>query len=102
MRSRILFEFFQQVLDGLFELRIAALTPGGRIEFDFDIGSDTGVLDLPFAVEAIDCRVGRGHPAAVHQLRDAKGGNQSSPCALPDERPDLRLAKEPGNGVATS
>src|SRR5262245_5890686 len=99
LRARILLQLFQQVFDRPFELRVAALSPRRRIEFDLDVGADSGVLDLPFAVQSVDRRVGRGVEAAVHQRRRGERGDQTAPRAFADERADLRLAEEPRNRV---
>src|SRR5262249_58451113 len=84
--ARVLLQLFHQVLDGSFELGVAALSPRRRIEFNLDIGADSGVLDLPFAVQAVNGRIGRGVTATVHQRGRAERGDQSAPRAFADER----------------
>jgi hypothetical protein len=45
----MLFELLHHYLDGLLELRVAARSPCGGLEIDFDVRRDAVVFDFPLA-----------------------------------------------------
>src|SRR5437868_1939902 len=97
---RVLAHVIHQKLHGLFQLRIVALPPRGRIELDFDVGRDAVVLNLPFSVEPEYRRVWGGHIASIHQRRQPESGHKTAPGSLADKGPNLSLLEIPRHSIA--
>src|SRR5277367_6428027 len=97
----MLFQLLRHHFDRFVELRVVAIAIDGWVEIDFDIRSDSVVLDLPFAVQTVDSSSRRGDVAAVDQLRVASNSYQASPSSFTNKGPQPRFAEIPGQRVST-
>src|SRR5215470_1687 len=96
---------FLQVLqrnsNALFELRIFALAPECRIEFNFDVRLHAFVLDVEFpgrgivAAPAWSC-----DSTAIHQVGIAADANESAPGTRANERANVQFLEHPRQRVA--
>src|SRR5216684_6323027 len=96
----MLLQLLNDYFDGLVELRVVPLAECCWIEIDIVVRRDAVILDLPFAIEAIDRGTRRGDAAAVEKFGIAADADQPSPCSLSHERPDARFAEVPRQRVA--
>src|SRR5215472_15916719 len=90
--KRMLLQLLHDDFNGLFQLRVAALPPGGGFEINFHIGSDAVVFHFPIAVDPINRRSWCGHSPSINQFRISPDADESSPCSLANERSDSILA----------
>lgn len=66
---RILLEFLHQDIDCFLELEVVAFAPSFWIKLHFDVGLHAVIFHLPGAFGVEEGDAGRGHEAAVHELR---------------------------------
>src|SRR5258706_4489556 len=69
LRQRMLFQLLHHHLDCFIELRIVPVAISGWVEIDVIVWSDADILNLPFALKAVNCRSWRGDKASIQQLR---------------------------------
>src|SRR5216684_9372843 len=96
----MLLQLLNDYFDGLVELRVVPLAECCRIEIDIVIRRDAVILDLPFAIEAIDGGARRRDAAAVEKFGIASDTDQSTPCLLSHERAEASFAEVPRQRVA--
>src|SRR5437868_5142785 len=88
-------ELLHHQLDRFFELHVVALAPSLRRHFHLNIGSDTVVFHVPFALGVVEGEARRGDPAAIEQRRITANADQSTPGARAYQRPDMVEAEIP-------
>src|SRR5579872_807040 len=100
LRQRMLLQLLHYDFDCFFELRVATLAPCGGFQVDLDIRRDAMILDLPIAVEAVDCGTRRCYATAIDEFRIAPDTDKTAPCFLSDQRPETRFTEIPRQRVA--
>ena len=98
---RILLEQFEHDLDSLFELWVVALAHEFRVHFDFVVGRDAVVFDLPLTLEVVDGEARRHDVSAVNELGIAADSDQTSPGLHSDQWAQAQAAEEPRQRVPT-
>src|SRR4051794_9250110 len=87
--SRTFFQHLHDGLDGLFELRIAALPYECGIILNFDVRCNTLIFDLPRAVRRVEGEVRSCCEAAINQIvRIRVMPDESAPRSFPDQWAD--------------
>ena len=75
----MLLQFIENHGHGLFELGIASLPPGCRIQIDVDIRRNALVLDIELTrIRIENSKSRRGYRTAVHQWRIAANADQAA------------------------
>src|SRR5262249_4431756 len=100
-RGGMTFDFIQNNLDRLLQLRIMSLTPRSRIEFHFHVRWHPFVLPVQLAGLGVKNTPARSRDqSAIDEPGRTANTNQPSPSAGTDQRAGAQPFEHPGEGVS--
>src|SRR5262245_39263844 len=101
LRQRSTRQFSQYDVNCFLQLGIFALAYKFRVEFDFDVRSNSNVLDLPMPGHWVEnARAWSTNKASIHQLRGKCPAYQTAPSALADQFSHACTLKVPRHRVS--